>query len=75
MNFGAVLREARKRGFSVLWYLGLWDQKPPQPITDDYIARRENNSASVADWELKPNGVIVAVRRSDGARLRVYRAI
>jgi hypothetical protein len=74
-NLGAVLREARERGFSVLWHLGIWEQRPPQPLTDGYIATQENNSSSVADWELKDDGSVVAVRRSDGARLRVFRAI
>lgn len=73
-TFGDVCREAKEAGYSVLWFQGIWDRKPPQPLTDTWIARMETNSATVADWELRDDR-IVAVRRSDGAELFIYRAV
>lgn len=73
-NLGSVLREARESGYNVAWPLDIWERKPPQPITDEFIARMENNSAKAATWELKDN-TIVAIRKGDGHRLQVYRVI
>jgi len=74
MNLGSVLREALASGYNVAWYLGNWDSKPPEPITDEFIKRMENNSSDNATWELCDD-VVTAIRRGDGERLRVYKVI
>jgi len=58
----------------VAWFLGIWDVKPPQPIDDGFIAKMENNSSKVADWELRDD-LVIAIRKGDGSRLRVYKVI